>query len=170
MVREMKSATRNYIVRQLSPERGFDLIRMYLGVGLLVRGVLFFLDPSFVGDLIHADGATSLVPRLIALGHVLGGALLAVGLYTRLAATVQLVPVLGALLVVHSREHLASADQGLEFSALVMVMLIFFAWFGAGRWSVDARRRGDRAESVPLRDEVPLQQGQIQVGVDRKLL
>jgi uncharacterized membrane protein YphA (DoxX/SURF4 family) len=141
-----------------------------LGVGLLVRGVLFFLDPSFVGDLINAQGVTSLAPRLIALGHMLGGVLLALGLYTRVAAAVQVVPVLGALLTVHARDSLASADQSLEFSALVLVMLVFFASFGSGSWSLDARRAPAKRASGRRPDEVPLQPGQIEVGVDRKLL
>jgi uncharacterized membrane protein YphA (DoxX/SURF4 family) len=138
----MNAGTQISLSRELVAERGFDLIRIYLGVGLLVRGVFFLADPGFVSDLMDPHGATAVVPYLIALGHALGGALLALGLYTRAAAAVQVVPVLGALLVVHARGALASDDQSLEFSALVVVMLVLFAAFGAGGWSLDARRRG----------------------------
>jgi uncharacterized membrane protein YphA (DoxX/SURF4 family) len=137
---DMTASARN-LLRHLTPERGFDLIRIYLGVGLAVRGVLFFIDPSWIGDMLESNGEMQLAPRLIAVGHMAGGALLGLGLFTRLAAAVQVLPVLGAVVMLHSREDLASQNQSLEFSALVLVMLVFFACFGAGQWSLDRQRQ-----------------------------
>jgi uncharacterized membrane protein YphA (DoxX/SURF4 family) len=130
---------RNVVIRMLSPERGYSVARLYLGVALLVRGVLLWSDPQFGGDLIGARGATAVVPRLFALTHAIGGALLALGLLTRLAAAVQILPVLGALVGVHAGGKLAGADQSLELVSLVLVMLVCFACFGGGDWSLDAR-------------------------------
>ena len=48
---------------------------------------------------------------------------------------------LGAVIMLHLREDLASENQSLEFSALVLVMLMFFACFGAGEWSLDHQRQ-----------------------------
>ncbi len=140
----MAAISRN-LLRHLTPERGFDLIRIYLGVGLAVRGVLFLLDPSWIGQMLESTGEVELAPRFIAVGHMLGGALLALGLFTRLAAAVQVLPVLGAVLMLHLRDDLASENQSLEFSALVLVMLIFFAFFGAGEWSLDKQRELHRS-------------------------
>jgi uncharacterized membrane protein YphA (DoxX/SURF4 family) len=140
---DMNAGARN-LLRHLTPERGFDLIRIYLGVGLAVRGVLFFIDPSWIGDMLETGGM-QLAPRLIAVGHMAGGALLGLGLFTRLAAAVQVLPVLGAVVMLHSREDLASENQSLEFSALVLVMLVFFACFGAGQWSLDRQRQNLRS-------------------------
>lgn len=134
------NATARTMLRQLTPERGFDLIRIYLGIGLTVRGVLFFMNPSWIGSLLESSGETQLAARLIALGHIAGGALLGVGLFTRFAAAIQVIPVFGALLMVHAHDNLASQNQSLEFSALVLIMLVFFACFGAGEWSLDRRR------------------------------
>jgi uncharacterized membrane protein YphA (DoxX/SURF4 family) len=128
------------MLRQLTPERGFDLIRIYLGIGLTVRGILFFLNPSWIGSLLESSGEAQLAARLIALGHIVGGALLGMGLFTRFAAAIQVIPVFGALLMVHAHDNLASQNQSLEFSALVLIMLVFFACFGAGEWSLDRRR------------------------------
>jgi len=133
------------LLRHLTPERGFDLIRIYLGVGLAVRGILFMMDPSFIGNMLEGSAGGGLWPRVIALGHLVGGILLAVGLFTRLAAAVQVLPVLGAVIMLHLRQDLASENQSLEFSALVLVMLIFFAFFGAGEWSLDHQRQHHRA-------------------------
>ncbi|HTV22015.1 MAG TPA: DoxX family protein, partial [Polyangiaceae bacterium] len=137
-------ASTTSLLRHLTPERGFDLIRIYLGAGLAVRGILFLRDPSWIGDMIHGDLGQrsasfegSLWPHVIAIGHLAGGVLLAVGLFTRVAAAVQVLPVLGAVVMLHLREDLASENQSLEFSALVLVMLVFFACFGSGEWSLD---------------------------------
>ena len=137
------NATARSLLRQLTPERGFDLIRIYLGLGLAVRGVLFMLDPTWIGNMLQQTGETQIAPRLIALGHMAGGALLGLGLFTRLAAAIQVLPVLGAVILLHSREDLASQNQSLEFSVLVLVMLVFFACFGAGQWSLDQQRRAN---------------------------
>jgi putative oxidoreductase len=136
-------ASAKSLMRHLTPERGFDLIRIYLGVGLAVRGILFLMDPTFIGHMLNAE--TSIWPRVIAIGHLAGGVLLAVGLFTRAAAAIQVLPVLGAVIMLHLREDLASENQSLEFSALVLVMLIFFACFGAGEWSLDHQRQTHRA-------------------------
>lgn len=146
--RHMNGSLRG-LVRSLTPERGFDLIRIYLGLGLTVRGVLLLMDPTWIGEMLPRSGIPELVPRLIALGHMAGGALLALGLFTRWAAAIQVFPVLGAVVVLHSREDLASANQSFEFSALVLVMLVFFACFGAGQWSLDAWRSRESARRSP---------------------
>lgn len=125
--------------KNLNPERGFDLIRAYLGIGLSIRGVLFLADPSTMGEMVQQG--PQVLPLLIALGHIVGGLLLAVGLYTRATATAQAIPVLGALLLVHSQGKLASSDQSFEFTALVLAILVFYACFGAGPWSLDSRRK-----------------------------
>jgi len=64
--------------------------------------------------------------------------LLALGLGTRLAAAVQIPPLLGAVLFVHAHEGLLTAGQSLEFAALVLAMLSAFAVFGAGHLSLDS--------------------------------
>jgi uncharacterized membrane protein YphA (DoxX/SURF4 family) len=141
------AASAKSLLRHLTPERGFDLIRIYLGVGLAVRGILFLMDPSWIGDMLENGtiGDGTIWPRVIAFGHLAGGVLLAVGLFTRAAAAIQVLPVLGAVVLLHLREDLASENQSLEFSALVLVMLIFFACFGAGEWSLDHQRHAQRS-------------------------
>jgi putative oxidoreductase len=137
------------IMQRLTPELGFDLVRIYLGLGLAIRGVLFLADPSWISEQLHTAEELLWPSRLIAIGHLGAGVLLGLGLFTRTAAFVQLVPVLGAVLLVHRREGLASPGQSLEFAALVAAMLLFYAAFGAGRLSLDAylaKRKASRAK------------------------
>jgi len=139
------NATARTMLRHLTPERGFDLIRIYLGIGLTVRGVLLLMNPGWISSYLESVAQAQLAAQLIAIGHIAGGALLSLGLFTRLAAAIQVIPVCGALLLVHSHDDLASQNQSLEFSALVLIMLVFFACFGAGQWSLDRQRRSQRA-------------------------
>ncbi len=120
----------------------FDLLRIYLGIGLLVRGLFFLIRPDAFTALVAGSEASILAsPTVmhIATGvHLLGGAMLAIGLYTRLAALSQVPILAGAVLLVHLRGGLFTAGQSFEFSALVLFLLIPIFLHGAGRWSVDA--------------------------------
>lgn len=140
----------------------FDLVRVYLGLGLLVRGMLFVGDSGIVLELLDGAGeagfGAAAVGHLVALAHLGGGLLLALGLLTRLAALVQIPILFGAVFLVHLGEGLLAAGQSLEFSALVLFLLVLFAIFGAGRFSLDhaiATRRWEREqedEQLPLFD------------------
>lgn len=63
--------------------------------------------------------------------------MMAAGLLTRLAALVQIPILLGAVLVVHFQGGLLEPSQSLEFSVLVLFLLIAFFLYGSGQWSVD---------------------------------
>jgi len=120
---------------------GLDLIRIYLGIGLTVRGALFISRPEVLLDLLkqtHSWFVPLAAAQYIIAAHLCGGILLALGLGTRFSAAVQIPPLLGAVLFVHWNEGLLTAGQSLEFAALVLVMLAAFTVFGAGHISLDA--------------------------------
>lgn len=120
----------------------FDLLRIYLGIGLLVRGLFFLIRPDAFAALVAGGEASILasptVMHIVTGVHLLGGAMLAIGLYTRLAALSQVPILAGAVLLVHLRGGLFTAGQSFEFSVLVLFLLIPIFLHGAGRWSVDA--------------------------------
>jgi uncharacterized membrane protein YphA (DoxX/SURF4 family) len=137
---------RNWLDRLEQPATGFALLRIYLGIGLIVRGALFVTNPSIVQRVLtDADGwaLPYLGAHAIAGAHLVGGALLALGYRTRLAAGVQIPVLLGAAFLVHFREGLFTRGQSLEFSLLVLVLLVLYAVFGSGPLSLDhaLRRR-----------------------------
>lgn len=121
-----------------------DAIRVYLGAGLFFRGLVLLLTDTGLQQL-AGQAAPSLTTTGIAIyvitAHVVGGAFLTVGLYTRLSALIQLPVLAGAVLLVHWQDGLLSANQSLEFSALVLFLLSLVLLFGGGRWSLDARQR-----------------------------
>lgn len=123
------------------PSVGLDLIRIYLGVGLMVRGALFISRPDILVEFLkrtHSWFIPLAAAQYVVAAHLCGGILLALGLGTRVAAAAQIPPLLGAVLFVHIGEGLLTAGQSLEFAALVLVMLVAFSVFGAGRISLDA--------------------------------
>jgi putative oxidoreductase len=145
------------------PSVGLDVIRIYLGVGLMVRGALFISRPDVLIDFLNRSNSWFVplaISQYVVAAHLCGGILLALGLGTRLAAVVQIPPLLGAVLTVHLGEGLLSAGQSLEFAALVLAMLGVFSIFGAGRVSLEAwmakrnrETQGELASVTPLRDD-----------------
>ncbi len=137
-------------------EVAFDLLRIYLGVGLFVRGVLFFYDPVAITAMLPPDTpawvASGGLLNVVALVHIVGGALIAVGFWTRIAALTQ-VPILFAAVFL-SVAGLFSADQSFEFSTLVLFLVLLVFIYGSGRWSVEYYWKRDRLAIQKLFDKL----------------
>ena len=117
-----------------------DLVRMYLGIGLFVRGLLFISASQGLEtlvDLSQFSMASAALAHYVTFAHLFGGLMLAAGLLTRLSALVQIPILVGAVFLVHLQEGLLSANQSLEFSALVLFLLVVVFVFGSGPWSAD---------------------------------
>lgn len=138
-------------------ELWLDCVRIYLGLGLLARGLLLITNTStgYFVDLLQRAGEpwllTGAMLHYVMLAHFIGGALLTIGFLTRLAAIVQIPILAGAVFIVHRQDGLFALGQSLEFSALVLFLLAVFAICGAGKYSLDyvtfgpARKRAQTA-------------------------
>jgi uncharacterized membrane protein YphA (DoxX/SURF4 family) len=132
-------------------EVSIDVVRIYLGVGLFVRGLLFIAESQGVETLVDLSTfsvASAAIAHYVTFVHLMGGLMLAAGLLTRLAALVQIPVLIGAVFLVHLEEGLLSANQSLEFSALVLFLLVVVFVFGPGPWAADTYvfGRGPEAE------------------------
>lgn len=122
-----------------------DMVRIYLGAGLFVKAVWMMFHTEYLYELVNTAGVKGILPAAVAhyviVGHLTGGALLALGLFTRLAALVQVPILLGAVFYVYVPKLAAvepvEARQSLEFSAFVLFLLVLFSVRGAGRFSLD---------------------------------
>lgn len=120
-----------------------DCIRIYLGIGLVARGLLMTGNSqvNFIAEDLQRAGypwlLTGMVLHYVMFGHLVGGAMLAIGFLTRIAALVQIPILLGAVFVVHRSEGFLTNGQSLEFSSLVLFLLAVFLVGGAGRLSLD---------------------------------
>lgn len=124
-------------------ELWLDCIRIYLGLGLLARGLLLVNGSAsgYFVELLQRSNSpwlfTGIVLHYVTLAHFIGGAMLAAGLLTRIAAAVQIPILIGAVFLVHRPEGLVATGQSLEFSALVLFLLVMVFINGAGRLSLD---------------------------------
>jgi uncharacterized membrane protein YphA (DoxX/SURF4 family) len=123
-----------------------DLLRIYLGIALLAKGISVVRQGSVLFEQLNRAGlgySEGLIEHYVVIAHIAGGLLMAFGLVTRLAAAIQIPVLAGAVLLVHRREGLFTPQMTLELTILVLVLLVLFAVRGAGRLSVDAwmRRR-----------------------------
>ncbi len=117
-----------------------DLVRIYLGIGLFVRGILFISVSQGLEtlvDLSQFSMASAALAHYVSFAHLFGGLMLAAGLLTRLSALIQIPILTGAVFLVHLQEGLLSANQSLEFSALVLFLLVVVFVFGSGPWAAD---------------------------------
>jgi putative oxidoreductase len=132
-------------------ELWLDCIRIYLGLGLFVRGLIlvFNVKTDLFDDLLVRTTQSWVVSaaalHYVSLAHFVGGAMLALGFLTRLAALVQMPILAGAVLFVHRGEGLLAVTQSLEFAALVLFLLTVFLINGAGKLSLDHVVFGERS-------------------------
>jgi len=119
----------------------FDLLRIYLGIGLFVKGILFLTDMTALSDILMKSGRfqplTFLLTNYIPLAHIGGGFMMAIGLWTRTAILANIPVLFGAVFFVYFEQGLFTQNQGLEFTALVLFLLIVLLIWGPGAWSVD---------------------------------
>lgn len=118
----------------------YSLIRIFLGFALFIRGYLFVIDPKTLTQLAGSEQNFYLF-AYVAIAHLLGGLLLGLGFFTRLAALIQIPILVGAVFIVHLKQGLLSSGQSLEISVLVLFLLSIFFLFGAGELSIDNKRK-----------------------------
>ena len=82
--------------------------------------------------------APAAIAHYVVLAHLFGGLLMALGLLTRVAALVHIPVLLAAVFYIYLPKMIfLEPRQSLEFSSLVLFLLLLFAAFGAGRWLLD---------------------------------
>lgn len=123
-----------------------DLIRIMLGAFITSKGLYFItnlneLQMTTAG--LNSYFAGAVLTHYVVFAHILGGPFILVGLFTRIASLVQLPILIGAVILVNYPKGFLSLGNYMElsFSVVVLVGLIVFMVFGAGRFSLDARRR-----------------------------
>lgn len=127
-------------------ENSFEILRIYLGIALFFKAIHFIVNPE---DLIYfmSQGKITFIETFIShyviSAHLVGGVLMTFGLLTRIGAAIQIPVLAGALGLVHLNEQLFSTSQNIELTALVLLLLIIFAFTGSGNISMDYHVIGD---------------------------
>ena len=115
-------------------------IRVALGLCLLAKGISFIRNSTILQTIL----ATSSIPKsfswlayFIPWAHLFGGFLIVIGLFTRMAAILQIPILIGAIIFVSTKTGVYIGESDLLFSIIVLVLLLFFVVEGSGSYSVD---------------------------------
>jgi putative oxidoreductase len=122
--------------------RWLDFIRIALGIYLMIKGVQFLTNMSelvsAVGTTISSDSfALIMVSHVVVFAHIVGGLMIAVGLFTRFACILQIPILIGALLFLRSNEGALAPYSQWIVTVITLLLLCLFAIVGNGPWSVE---------------------------------
>jgi uncharacterized membrane protein YphA (DoxX/SURF4 family) len=123
-----------------------DFFRIVLGIFLTYKGLEFItnmdeLEMTASGINVYFAGAA--LAHYVVFAHILGGPLIAFGLFTRILSVMNLPILIGAVIFVNAPRGFLSvgSHMELEISLIILAGLIIFTVFGAGKYSLDAKRR-----------------------------
>ena len=114
-----------------------DLVRIVLGIFLFIKGVYFMSNLPILFELyapLKSYAGDMMLVHYIAPAHFVGGLLIVFGLLTRWGILAQLPILIGAVLINFLGEMNV---QNLILSSSVLLLCIFFLFYGSGRHSVD---------------------------------
>lgn len=120
----------------------YAIIRVFLGIALFIRGEIIFSNPNAIIEVIDQD-QLFIWYAYIAIAHMLGGLLIAVGFYTRIGAMIQIPILFSAVFMYHAKDGLMMGGQSLELAIIVLFLLFIYFVFGPGKWSVNYYFRKD---------------------------
>lgn len=118
------------------------LLRIVVGGVLLAHGAqkVFEYTPAGTAASFEKMGvpAAAFMGPAVAWLELIGGALLIIGLLTRLVAVLLAADMIGALFLVHLKAGIFVAEGGFEFVAVLAAALLALVLAGPGKLALDA--------------------------------
>lgn len=129
-----------------------DFFRIALGAFITYKGVVFASNIESLKMTVEGLNMAYLgivLAHYVIFAHLLCGPLIVFGVLTRIMCLVQVPILIGAIVLVNAPKGFLSVGNHmeLEVSILVLVGLIVFMVFGAGKFSIDEKRRQEKARS-----------------------
>lgn len=121
----------------------FTSFRALLGLLLFVKGIYFVFNTQRLGELIEQSGFgfnTEFLVYFISISHLLGGALIALGLLMRVWIVLQL-PVLFAAVVFNLSSRPYGSIPEFILALFLLILLVYFLVKGPGEISMDTYRK-----------------------------
>lgn len=127
-----------------------ETLRIFLGLMLFYKGLSFIQHSGEIEAVLAERIPLSpfIVAHYVVFAHIAGGAMLAVGLYTRFAALIQIPILAGAVLFIYDAGFMLIPEPEVEFPLLVLILLIVFLFYGAGKWSADHHLVRNEEEAI----------------------
>ncbi len=129
--------------------RWVDYVRIALGLFLIYKGIDFLRNMGDMMDLVNASSTsfgsfkTVVAGHIVVVLHIMGGILIAIGLFTRLACLVNIPILLAAVLFINLSSTLHQPAGELVISIIVLALLIYFLIVGNGPLSYEKMYHGD---------------------------
>jgi uncharacterized membrane protein YphA (DoxX/SURF4 family) len=125
-----------------------DIFRIILGAFITFKGIEFMMNLESLkqtAENVNLMFTGASLAHYIVFAHLLGGPLIVVGLYTRIMSLIQVPILVGAIVFVNYPQGFLSlgSHMELEISIAVLAACIVFVIFGAGKFSIDEKRRHD---------------------------
>ena len=117
-----------------------DVLRILLGAFICMKGYFFVRNTDTLLTIMNNSKfpwVSLIMAHYVAFAHLVGGFLIMIGLFTRVAILFQLPVLIGAVIFVNAQRGFFSENSELMFSIIVLFMLIFFLIYGSGPVSVD---------------------------------
>jgi putative oxidoreductase len=132
-----------------------DIFRIVLGVYITYKGLDFITNMDefeMTASGVNVAFAGAALAHYVVFAHILGGPLLAFGLFTRIVSLIQLPILIGAVIFVNYPKGFLSlgSHMELEISLVILAGLVVFIVFGAGKYSIDEKRRREALETTHL--------------------
>lgn len=126
-----------------------DFFRIALGVFITYKGAVFASNIESLEMTVQGLNMAFLgivLAHYVIFAHLLCGPLIVFGVFTRIMCLVQIPILLGAIILVNAPKGFLSVGNHmeLEVSLVVLAGLVVFVVFGAGRFSIDEKRRQEK--------------------------
>jgi putative oxidoreductase len=128
-----------------------DIIRIALGLFLLLKGYAFLQNRPFLEDMIIDLHVKFLTPGMVVFMmnyviwvHMVGGLLIMLGIFTRLASLLQLPIICTAFYVINDLRSALNSD--LWLTIFTLLFLLIFTILGSGPLSFDRYLGKDKKE------------------------
>lgn len=125
------------------------ILRIALGATMLLHGIQKLTTTGIGGvqEMLAGMGVplAKVAGAALPFVEIVAGALLIVGLFTRVAAALLAVVSLGAMFTVHFTAGFFAQDGGYEFVLVLALLGIALVLTGGGRWAADALIRRPRS-------------------------
>lgn len=128
------------------PSYAFDLIRIFLGLILTLKGFSFLSNRGYLAELMGSGTPgwfwELAIVHYVIIAHIGGGIGMISGFLTRISALIQIPVLLGAIFLIHLPritvwEESLNEVQHLEHAVLFLFLMTLVALRGAGNWSFD---------------------------------
>lgn len=122
-----------------SKKLSFDLLRMYLGIALFLKGLYFIVNMKDIFAMISYQFpyVDFIFAHYVVLAHVGGGFCIFLGLFTRYAALLNVPVLVSAVFFVQARDGVFKTGSELELAVMVLILLLYYVWENSGVFSVD---------------------------------